>query len=137
MRRIHLAASVFVSLGATSAFAAFVVSSLPREAAGVIILLVAAVQIWSTVYDASKKSALASVLASECSRLAMDWRRLWSELSSLSDEEALRRIQSLESREVEITSSVPHDLGIDSRLNQKCAMKAYRLIEHEYGAVQA
>ena len=137
MRRIHQGTSVFVALGATSAFA-LIVSGLPGVVwSSAISLLVAVVAIWSMIFDYSRKSAVAASLASECSELASDWRKLWSELSSLSDDEALRRVQDLERKDREITKSVPHDLGISRRLNEKCAKQAYQLIQHEYDVALA
>ncbi len=134
MRRWHVATSVIVSLGATSAFAT-IVTGLPILVGGSISLVVAGVAIWSMVCDHSRKSAVAASRAEECAKLALQWRQLWAELSSLSDGEALQRVQRLERREIEITSAVPHDLGIKPRLNQKCAERAYEMIKHEYGAV--
>jgi hypothetical protein len=134
LRWVHTGTSVFISVGATSAFAT-IVTGLPVMVGSTISLLVAGVAIWSMVCDHSRKSAVAAALAKECSKLALSWRQLWAELSSLSESEALRRVQDLESREIDITSSVPHELGIKRRLNKRCAEQVYRLVKHEYGAV--
>lgn len=148
MRRTHLVTSTIVAVGSTAALASFVVgvsgviggaqAETVRLLAGVfgsaVSLLVAVVAIWSMVSDFSKKAVIATSLARECSELASSWRRLWIELSDLGDDEALQRVEELERADREITKSVPHDLGINRRLNERCAKQAYQLIRHEYPA---
>ena len=147
MRRTHRFTSTIVAVGSTAAFASFVVGvsgvgggpqaggGLPSGVIGsAISLLVAVVAIWSMISDFSRKAVIAASLAEECSELASSWRRLWIKLSSLGDDEALKRIEDLERADREITKSVPHDLGINHRLNRKSATQAYQNIQHEYPA---
>lgn len=148
MRRTHLITSTFVAVGSTAALASFVVgvsgviggaqAETVRLLSGVIgsaiSLLVAVVAIWSMVSDFSRKAVVAASLAKECSELASSWRRLWIELSCLGDDESLKRVEDLERTDREITKSVPHDLGINHRLNRKSATQAYENIQHEYPA---
>ena len=148
MRQTYRVTSTIVAVGSTAAFASFVVSvsgfgggpqegavGLPSGVIGsAISLLVAVVAIWSMISDFSRKAVIAASLAKECSELAAQWRRLWVELSSLGDDEALKRVEDLERTDREITKSVPHDLGINRRLNKTCAERAYQLIRHEYPA---
>lgn len=148
MRRTHLVTSTIVAVGSTAALASFVVgvsgviggaqAETARLLSGVIgsaiSLLVAVVAIWSMISGFSRKAVIAASLAKECSELASRWRRLWIELSGLGDDESLKRIEDLERADREITKPVPHDLGINHRLNRKSATQAYRNIQHEYPA---
>ena len=84
--------------------------------------------------DYSRKAVIATSLSGECSELASRWRRLWIDLGDLGDDEALKRVEDLERADREITRSVPHELGINRRLNEKCAEQAYQLIKQEYPA---
>ena len=148
MRRTHRITSTIVAVGSTAAFASFVVGvsgvgggpqagtvGLQSGVVGsALSLLVAIVAIWSMISDFSRKAVIAAALAKECSELASRWRRLWIELSGLSDDEALKRVEDLERADRETTESVPHDLGINRRLNEKSARQAYQTIQHEYPA---
>ena len=145
MRRVHRIASTIVAVGSTAAFASFVVGAsgvggapqagtvgLQTGVVGsAISLLVAVVAIWSMISDYSRKAVIATSLSGECSELASRWRRLWIDLG---DDEALKRVEDLERADREITRSVPHELGINRRLNEKCAEQAYQLIKQEYPA---
>ena len=148
MRRVHRIASTIVAVGSTAAFASFVVGAsgvggapqagtvgLQTGVVGsAISLLVAVVAIWSMISDYSRKAVIATSLSGECSELASRWRRLWIELGDLGDDEALKRVEDLERADREITKSVPHELGINRRLNEECAEQAYQLIKQEYPA---
>ena len=149
MRRAHRITSTIVAVGSTAALASFVVGvsgvfggsqtgtvglQPPGVIGSAISLLVAVVAIWSMVSDYSRKAVIATSLSSECSELASRWRRLWIELGGLGDDEALKRVEDLERSDREITKSVPHDLGINRRLNERCAEQAYQLIKQEYPA---
>ena len=149
MRRTHRFTSTVVAVGSTAALTSFIVGmsgiggvpqtgavGLPSGVLGsAISLLVAVVAIWSMISDFSRKAVIAATLAKECSELAASWRSLWIELSDLGDDEALKRVEDLERSDREITKSVPHDLGINRRLNKKCAEQTYQLIQHEFSAV--
>ena len=148
MRRVHRIASTIVAVGSTAAFASFVVGvsgvfggsqagtiGLQTGVVGsAISLLVAVVAIWSMISDYSRKAVIAMSLSDKCSELTLKWRRLWIELDDLGDDEALKRVEDLGRSDQEITRSVPHDLGINRRLNERCAEQAYQLIKQEYPA---
>ena len=148
MRRAHRITSTIVAVGSTAALASFVVGvsgvfggsqagtvGLQSGLVGsAISLLVAVVAIWSMISDYSKKAVIAMSLSDKCSELTLKWRRLWIELDGLGDDEALKRVEDLERSDREITKSVPHDLGINRRLNERCAEQAYQLIKQEYPA---
>ena len=149
MRRTHRFTSTVVAVGSTAALTLFIVgvsgviggaqAETVRLLSGVIgsavSLLVAVIAIFFMVSDFSRKAVVAASLAKECSELAASWRSLWIELSDLGDDETLKRVEDLERSDREITKSVPHDLGINRRLNKKCAEQTYQLIQHEFSAV--
>ena len=142
MRRVHRITSTIVAVGSTAALASFVVGVSQAGTVGLqsgvvgsaISLVVAVVAIWSMVSDYSRKAVIAMSLSDKCSELTLKWRRLWIELDDLGNDEALKRVEDLERSDQEITKSVPHDLGINRRLNERCAEQAYQLIKQEYPA---
>ena len=100
-------------------------------------IMVVAIIAWIMAANYSHKSAIAASTAKDCSYLSHEWRRLWSEIDDITDGEALRKIELLESKAVNITNFVPPTIGIDEKLNKKSAEHIYNTIRHEYSEIPA
>ena len=129
-QRWNLFLTLVILLCSTGA-AATLITELPTWVQAVLSLVVAAVAIWSYLLGYSKKAAVASVIRSQCSHLASDWRGLWADLNT-DRQDIPVRIAYLQRKLNEITDhALDHGLA-DDALNEQCAKEAYESVQSEF-----
>ena len=97
--------------------------------AGLIAIIVA----WDFVCDYAKKAAVLQTISMECSRVEIEWKALWDEISTLNDDDALQRNTQLARRISEITGWAGQaSINEDRKLNQECTTAAYKVMGDKY-----
>lgn len=131
-QRWNLLLTAVILLCSTGAAATFM-TQLPAWVQAVLSLVVAAVAIGSYLLGYSKKAAVASVIRSQCTHLAADWRGLWADLNT-DRQDIPTRTAYLQRKLNEITDhALDHGLA-DDALNEQCAQEAYESIQSEFAA---
>ena len=137
-RRNHWAVRLVLLLAASSEIVALLAllpenmrQSVQLVAGGFIALTV----IWDFVSDYARKAAVLHAIGMECSAVEIELKSLWSEIGSISDNEAQRRNTQLMRRISDATGWAGQaDIREDSKLNRKCATAAYKIMEDQYAA---
>ena len=97
--------------------------------AGLIAIIVAV----DFVCDYAKKAAVLQTISMECSRVEVEWKALWDEISILDDNDALQRNSQLARRISEITGWAGQaSINEDIKLNQECTTAAYKVMKDKY-----
>ena len=113
--------------------AATLLTQLPSLVQAVLSLVVAAAVIWSSYSGYSKKAAISSGIRAQCEDIAVSWKELWSDVSSMDQEDILRRAADLERRLNRATTNADLNGLIDERLNERCAKETYESLPAEFG----
>ncbi len=129
--RWHLIATAFIAIGSTAA-AASLLTHLPIYVSASLSMAVVAVALWSSYFDYSKKAAIASTTGDQCSNIALDWERLWVELTSLGDDEVYERVRVLKREMSVITSGAVQYNLLNDKLNEQCAKEANEAAEIQF-----
>lgn len=133
-QRRHRILTMIITAGALGTAGLEVSAASPAWIATVTSLVVGSVAVWSLLADYSEKSRQAATLEHDFQNLTLDWKRLWSQLSSLSDEAALERIETLRLKENNLTKHVSTRLPLSNKLNEQCADEAYAVTKAEYAS---
>ncbi len=129
--RWHLAATAFIAIGSTAA-AASLLTHLPTYISASLSMAVVAVALWSSYFDYSKKAAIASTTGDQCGKVALEWERLWVELTSLEDSDAHERIISLKRDMNAITAGAVQYNLMNDKLNEQCAKEANEVAQIQF-----
>ena len=85
--------------------------------------LTAALALWASYNDYSRKGALAAAIAGQCMDLVQEWERLWRR--GLYSEDTPARVDELAQKINRITAPALHAHGfVDDKLNKRCSREA-------------
>ena len=131
LERRRLRWTAFVVIGSTAAVASLMAES-PDTFLTLLLVAIVAANIWTSCFDHSRHSVIASVASDNCAKLKTEWKNLWLKIDDVDEDEALRTIADLEERLTEATDRVPQWLADSEEINEKCTEDADKAIEHEF-----
>lgn len=80
--------------------------------------IVAALALWLSYTDYSRKSGVAACIAGQCTEIAKEWEYLWFDMDA---EDATARAKDLDQRITRVTIPALHEGGfLDEKLNARC-----------------
>ena len=88
--------------------------------------------IYLLIAKLSKRTWYSASRQQRFSELLVDWEKLWSELSSMEDDEIRRRWNELSARANAITENCAAELPLNKKIHQRSAEEAYsvRALQH-------
>ncbi len=124
-QRLHFYLNVAVTICSFIAAVVLLVDWYAWISAGLFLAVSGGVT-WAIFADYSKKATLADHAASECADLAIELKALWRDEDASDSSE---RVTELEKRLNRVTRV---GIGVDHRLNERCAEEAYESAKAEF-----
>jgi hypothetical protein len=125
-------ACIFLSSGAVVS----VLSNHPYWAAALAVL-VALFNAWLVIAKLSKRALSSASRQQRFGELQLEWERLWSEVSTMEDDEIRQRWKELSDRANTITEYSSVELSLDRRLRKRSEEEAYSVRSTQHSATSA